>query len=72
MLRKESLSVIYGEFIDGSDNKKLKECLNNFNSSNIITRENLDRIIDKIYVDKEKNIEIIFNFKELNVINETI
>ena len=27
LLRKESLSVIYGEFIDDSDNKELKECL---------------------------------------------
>lgn len=76
---KEILKDVKNEYqkiyIDNSsklDDKKLKECLNNFNSSNIITRENLDRIIDKIYVDKEKNIEIIFNFKELNVINETI
>lgn len=27
LLRKESLSVIYGEFIDDSDNEELKECL---------------------------------------------
>ena len=37
LLRKESLSVIYGEFIDDSDNKELKECL-----LFILRRENHD------------------------------
>lgn len=27
LLGKENLSVIYGEFIDDSDNEELKECL---------------------------------------------
>lgn len=37
LLGKESLSVIYGEFIDDSDNKELKECL-----LFILKRENHD------------------------------
>ena len=37
LLRKESLSVIYGEFIDDSDNEELKECL-----LFILRRENHD------------------------------
>ena len=37
LLGKESLSVIYGEFIDDSDNKELKECL-----LFILRRENND------------------------------
>lgn len=37
LLGKESLSVIYGEFIDDSDNKELKECL-----LFILRRENHD------------------------------
>ena len=37
LLRKESLSVIYREFIDSSDNKELKECL-----LFILRRENHD------------------------------
>lgn len=37
LLRKESLSVIYGEFIDDSDNEELKECL-----LFILRRENYD------------------------------
>ena len=37
LLGKESLSVIYGEFIDDSDNEELKECL-----LFILKRENHD------------------------------
>lgn len=37
LLGKESLSVIYGEFIDDSDNEELKECL-----LFILRRENND------------------------------
>lgn len=37
LLGKESLSVIYGEFIDDSDNEELKECL-----LFILRRENYD------------------------------
>ena len=37
LLGKESLSVIYGEFIDDSDNEELKECL-----LFILRRENHD------------------------------
>ena len=37
LLGKENLSVIYGEFIDDSDNKELKECL-----LFILRRENHD------------------------------
>lgn len=69
---KNEYQKIYLDDNDKLDDKKLKKYLKSFNLSNTITRENLDRIIEKIYVDKEKNIEIIFNFKELNLINETI
>lgn len=54
------------------NDKTLKKVLKSFNLSKDISRENLDRIVDKIYIDKEKNIEIIFNFKELNLINENV
>lgn len=37
LLGKENLSVIYGEFIDDSDNEELKECL-----LFILRRENHD------------------------------
>ena len=37
LFEKESLSVIYGEFIDDSDNEELKECL-----LFILRRENHD------------------------------
>lgn len=37
LLGKENLSLIYGEFIDDSDNKELKECL-----LFILRRENHD------------------------------
>ena len=37
LFEKESLSVIYGEFIDDSDNEELKECL-----LFILRRENYD------------------------------
>lgn len=69
---KNEYQKIYLDDNNKQYDKKLKKYLKNFNSSNTITRENLDRIIDKVYVDKEKNIEIVFNFKELNLINETI
>ena len=69
---KNEYQKIYLDDNNKQYDKKLKKYLKNFNSSNTITRENLDRIIDKVYVDKEKNIETVFNFKELNLINETI
>ena len=37
LLGKENLSIIYGEFIDDSDNEELKECL-----LFILKRENHD------------------------------
>ncbi len=69
---KDEYQRIYMDENIKFDYKTLTEFLKNFDILNNITREDIDRIVDKIYVDKEKNIEIIFNFKELNLISENV
>ncbi len=51
------------------NDKSLKKVLKTLDFSKKISRETLDRLVDKIYIDKDKNIEIIFNFREINLIN---
>lgn len=54
------------------EDKNLKKMIKDFIKLNMFKKEDLSILINNIYIDKEKNIEILFNFKELNVVNELV
>ena len=51
------------------EEKELKKKIEDILKSGSITKKELMLLVDKIYIDKDKNIDIIFNFKELSLIN---
>ena len=51
------------------DEKNLKEAIDDFLNSSLITKNIMYKLIDKIEIDKDKNIFINFNFKSLNILN---
>lgn len=55
-----------------SDEEKMNKIINEFLEMKEISKSCLFRLIDKIEIDKDKNIFITFNFAPLNTINETI
>ena len=55
-----------------SDEKQMNKIINEFLEMKEISKSCLFRLIDKIEIDKDKNIFITFNFAPLNTINETI
>lgn len=54
------------------DTEKLKKIIDEFLKMENIDKKILYRLIDKIEIDKDKNIFISFNFSGLNIINESI
>ncbi len=62
------------EFDDSNnfDDKSLRKMIRDILKSDSLKKADLLKLIDKIYIDKDKNIEIIFNFKELNLVNERV
>ncbi|MCL2311694.1 MAG: zinc ribbon domain-containing protein [Firmicutes bacterium] len=61
--------------LDNSDNiineNNLNEAINEFLNSYIITKNIIYKLINKIEIDKDKNIFINFNFKSLNILNNS-
>ena len=55
-----------------SDEKQMNKIINEFLEMKEISKSCLFRIIDKIEIDKDKNVFITFNFAPLNTINENI
>ena len=55
-----------------SDEKQMNKIINEFLEMKEITKSCLFRLIDKIEIDKDKNVFITFNFAPLNTINENI
>lgn len=49
--------------------EELKKTVKHILKSTILKKDDLTLLIDNIYINKEKNIEIMFNFKELNVVS---
>lgn len=52
--------------------KELDELIDNFLKSEKIDKLCVHRLIDKIEIDKDKNVHIYFNFSKLNDINENL
>lgn len=54
------------------EEKELDELIENFLKLEQIDKMYLYRLINKIEIDKDKNVYIYFNFSKLNAINENI
>ncbi len=55
-----------------NDEEQMNKAINNFLEMKEIDKSCLFRLIDKIEIDKDKNVFISFNFAPLNTINENI
>lgn len=55
-----------------NDEEKMNKIINEFLEMKEIDKSSLFRLIDKIEIDKDKNVFISFNFAPLNTINENI
>lgn len=55
-----------------NDEEQMNKTINEFLEMKEIDKSSLFRIIDKIEIDKDKNVFITFNFAPLNTINENI
>lgn len=82
-VKKEILNNNLKETLDVLDNmknisnenkieKSIENCINNIIISNEFSKKDLYHLIKKIEVDHQKNINIIFNFKELNIFKDDI
>lgn len=57
---------------DKNDEEKMNKIINEFLEMKEIDKSSLFRLIDKIEIDKDKNVFISFNFAPLNTINNNI
>lgn len=55
-----------------NDNERLNDSVKQFLEMKNIDKPTLFRLVDKIEIDKDKNIFLSFNFSQLNIINENI
>ena len=55
-----------------NDDEQMNKIINKFLEMKEIDKSSLFRLIDKIEIDKDKNVFISFNFASLNIINENI
>ena len=55
-----------------NDEEQMNKTINEFLEMKEIDKSSLFRLIDKIEIDKDKNVFITFNFAPLNTINENI
>lgn len=55
-----------------NDQEQMNKTINEFLEMKEIDKSSLFRLIDKIEIDKDKNVFISFNFAPLNIINENI
>lgn len=54
------------------NNKDIKKKIKEFLNVEKITKAELLKLVDKIYIDSNKDIEIYFKFRELNIINDKL
>ena len=70
----DSFQTLQGQQLDKNKNNddKMNNLINEFLEMKAIDKSYLFRLIDKIEIDKDKNIFISFNFAPLNTISENI
>ncbi len=70
----DNLQTLQNQQLDRNkkSDDKMNDLINEFLEMKEIDKSYLYRLIDKIEIDKEKNVFITFNFAPLNTINENI
>ena len=64
--------AISTNFKNKNDEEQMDKTINEFLDMKEVDKSYLFRLIDKIEIDKDKNVFISFNFAPLNTINENI
>lgn len=69
-----NFQVLQGQQLDKNKNNddKMNKLINEFLEMKEIDKSYLFRLVDKIEIDKDKNVFITFNFAPLNTISENI
>ena len=69
-----NFQVLQGQQLDKNKNNddKMNKLINEFLEMKEIDKSYLYRLVDKIEIDKDKNVFITFNFAPLNTISENI
>lgn len=67
---KEKIDIILGESKEDINETEIKEIIKGFLELKTINKTILYRLIQKIVIDKDKNIYIYFNFNSLNIISD--
>lgn len=52
------------------DLKDVENIVNKYFKSNLLSKELINHLIDKIFIDKDRNIEIIYKFRMINIIED--
>ncbi len=70
----DNFQVLQGQHLDRSKNndEKMNNLINEFLEMKEIDKSYLFRLVDKIEIDKDKNVFITFNFALLNTISENM
>ena len=70
----DNFQALQGQQLDKSKNNddKMNKLINEFLEMKEIDKSYLYRLVDKIEIDKDKNVFITFNFAPLNAISENI
>lgn len=70
----DNFQALQGQQLDKSKNNddKMNKLINEFLEMKEIDKSYLYRLVDKIEIDKDKNVFITFNFAPLNTISENI
>lgn len=67
---ENSISDILNNKDIAVDEEYINNLIKSFLNSTAVNKNNLYKLIDRIEIDKNKNVYISFNFKSLNIINE--
>ena len=70
----DNFQALQGQQLDKNKNNddKMNKLINEFLEMKEIDKSYLYRLVDKIEIDKDKNVFITFNFAPLNTISENI
>ena len=68
----DTFQALQGQQLEKDNDNKMNNLINEFLEMKEIDKSYLFRLVDKIEIDKDKNVYIYFNFSKLNSINENL